>query len=90
MPATVFDKPMMVEDALREASKLKTAVTDVVKDGVRAANQQIRRSRYAAEDALEEAKHAVKQRPVQALAIAFAAGLLTGSIVACLAMARRH
>lgn len=89
MPASVFDKTAMVEDALREASKMRSAVTDVVKDGVRVANHQIRRGRYAAEDLFEDARHAVKQRPVEAVSIAFVAGLLAGSILACATLQRR-
>ena len=90
MPTSVFDKTAMVEDALREASKFRSTVTDVVKDGVRTANQQIRRGRYAAEDMFEEARHTVKRRPVEAVALMFAAGVLVGGLVACLARPRRR
>ena len=55
-----------VENPLREVSKIRSMVTDAVEDGVRSASQAIRHGRYAAEDAIEEAKHTVKQRPLQA------------------------
>lgn len=90
MPASVFNKTEVVEDALREASKIRSVVSDAVKDGVRTANQQLRRGRYAAEDMFEETKHTIKQKPVEAVAIAFAAGLLVGSILACALMPRRR
>lgn len=90
MPTSVFNQAAIAEDALREASKIKFAVTDAVKDKLRVANHQIRRGRYAAEDAFDEAKHAVKQRPIETLVIAFASGLLAGSILMCAVMSRRH
>jgi ElaB/YqjD/DUF883 family membrane-anchored ribosome-binding protein len=89
MPASVFEKTAMVEDALREASKIKAVLTDAVKDGTRAANQQIRRGCHAAEDVLEEAKHTVKRRPIEAVAVVFAAGFVVGSLLAYFAMPRR-
>ncbi len=91
MPASVVDKTTIIaEDALREASKIKSAVSDAVKDKLWAASQQIRRGRHAAEDLFDEAKHAVKQRPMVAVAIAFATGLLVGGILTCAVMPRRH
>ena len=95
MPASVnvLEKAPMVEDALHEASRIKSvvtdAITDAVKDGVRVANRQIRRGRYAAEDALEEAKHVVRRRPIAAMVVIFAAGVLAGGILACIALPRR-
>ena len=62
MPAEALKKPPALEVALREASNIRNAV----EDGVRSANQAIRHGRYAAEDVIEEAKHTVKQRPLQA------------------------
>jgi ElaB/YqjD/DUF883 family membrane-anchored ribosome-binding protein len=83
------EKPVMIEDALREASKLKSVVAEAVDDGVRSASQAIKRGRYAAEDALEEAEHTIKQRPFQSMGAAFAAGLLAGGIVVWLGSRRR-
>jgi ElaB/YqjD/DUF883 family membrane-anchored ribosome-binding protein len=67
MPANVSERPETVENPLREVSKIRSMVTDAVEDGVRSASQAIRHGRYAAEDAIEEAKHTVKQRPLQAI-----------------------
>lgn len=90
MPASVFERTAIAEDALREASKITAAVVDGVKEKLRTANRAVRRSRFAAEDALEGAKHAVREKPLGAVAIAFAAGLLAGSILTCAAALRRH
>lgn len=82
MPADVLEKPATVEEALREVSKIKSIVTDAVEDSVRSARQAIRHGRDAAEDVLEEAQHTVKQRPLQAIGIAFAAGVVAGGFLA--------
>jgi ElaB/YqjD/DUF883 family membrane-anchored ribosome-binding protein len=79
MPAEVLEKPATVEDVAREVSKIRSIVTDAVEDGVRSARQAFKHGRHAAEDVIEEAQHAVKQRPLQAMGIAFAAGVLAGA-----------
>ena len=89
MPADLMEKPVTAEDALREVSKIRSIVKDAVEDGVRSASQAIRHGRYAAEDAIEEAKHRVKQRPLQAMGIAFAVGVLAGGFLAWIGFRRR-
>ena len=89
MPADVLEKPGTVEDALREVSKIRSIVTDAVDQGVRSASQAIRHGRYAAEDAIEEAKHTVKQKPLQAMGITFAAGVLAGGLLTWFGFRRR-
>lgn len=87
MPAQVLDK-VDFEDALRDLSKFRTIVRDAVDEGVRSAARALRHGRYAAEEAIEGAEHTVKQRPFQAVAIAFAAGLLAGGIVTLIGLRR--
>ena len=89
MPAHILEKPATVEDVAREVSKIRSIVTDAVEDGVRSARQAIKHGRYAAEDVIEEAKHTVKQRPLQAMGIAFAAGVLAGGFLAWIGFRRR-
>jgi len=89
MPADLMEKPVTAEDALREVSKIRSIVKDAVEDGVRSASQAIRHGRYAAEDAIEEAKHTVKQRPLQAMGIAFATGVLAGGLLTWIGFRRR-
>lgn len=89
MPADVLEKPARVEDALREVSKIRSIVTDAVEDGVRSACQTIKHGRNAAEGVIEEAQHTVKQRPLQAMSIVFAAGVLAGGFLAWIGFRRR-
>lgn len=81
MPGYVLEKPATVRDVLREVSKIKSVAKDALEDGARAASQAIRHGCNAAEDAVEEAKHTVKQRPLQSTGIAFAAGVLAGGLL---------
>jgi ElaB/YqjD/DUF883 family membrane-anchored ribosome-binding protein len=89
MPADILEKPATVEDVAREVSKIRSIVTDAVEDGVRSARQAIKHGRYAAEEVIEEAQHAVKQKPLQAIGIAFAAGVLAGGFLAWIGFRRR-
>lgn len=88
MPATVFEKTASVEDALREVSKLRSIVSEAVEDGVRSANQAMKRGRHAAEDLVDDVRHSVKQRPFESLGLAFGAGLLVGGLTAWLGFHR--
>ena len=89
MKADLLEKPAAVENAVREISEIRTIVTDAVEEGVRSASQALRRGRYAAEDAMEEMKHSVKQRPVQAMGISFAAGVLAGALLTWIGLRKR-
>ena len=89
MPADILEKPATVEDVAREVSKIRSIVTDAVEDGVRSARQAIKHGRHATENVIEEAQHAVKQRPLQAMGIAFAAGVLAGGFLAWIGFRRR-
>jgi ElaB/YqjD/DUF883 family membrane-anchored ribosome-binding protein len=89
MRADTLEKPAIFEDTLREVSKIKSVVAEAVEDGVRSASQAVKHGRNAAEDAIEEAQHTIKQKPLQAMGIVFAAGLLVGGILTWLG-SRRH
>jgi ElaB/YqjD/DUF883 family membrane-anchored ribosome-binding protein len=96
MLANVLEKPATVEDSLHEVSKIRSRVADAVEDGVRSASQAIRHGRQAirhgrdaAEDAIAEAKHTVKQRPLQAMGTLFAAGVLAGTVFTWIGFRRR-
>jgi len=89
MPTDTLEKPAAVEDALREVSKIRSIVTDAVEDSIRSANQAIRHGRHAAEDVIEEAKHTVKQKPLQSIGIVFAAGALAGGLLTWIGFRRR-
>jgi ElaB/YqjD/DUF883 family membrane-anchored ribosome-binding protein len=89
MLARVKEAPAMAGDALREATRIGSKVTDAVKDGVKATNQQIQRGRQAAGEMLDDAKDKVKRKPFRAVAVVFAAGFLSGSMATCAARRRR-
>jgi ElaB/YqjD/DUF883 family membrane-anchored ribosome-binding protein len=82
MPPDLSEVTASVEDALREVARIKSMVTEAVEDGVKTAVKAIKQGRYAAEDMVGEARHTVKQNPLQAMGIVFAAGVLTGAVVA--------
>jgi ElaB/YqjD/DUF883 family membrane-anchored ribosome-binding protein len=90
MPTTdIVEIPAVVEDALREVSRIKSVVTEAVEDGVRSALKAIKQGREAAEDAIGDARHTVRRRPFQAVGIVFAAGIVAGSLLTWLAARRR-
>jgi len=88
MPVDLSEIPGTVEDALREASRIKSIVTEAVEDGVRSALKTIKQGRDAAGDVIDETRHRVKRNPFQAMGVFFAAGVLMGSLVAWLTSRR--
>jgi ElaB/YqjD/DUF883 family membrane-anchored ribosome-binding protein len=93
MAAESLAKAATLDDVLHEFSKIRSMVADAVDDGVRSALRAARKGRNAAEDAYESAvdsaKKAVKQNPLEAMGIALAAIVVTGSLVAWLTLRRR-
>ena len=53
---------------------------DAVDDGVKSALKAAKQGRDVAEDAIDDAKRAVKRNPLEAVGIVFAAGVLVGCI----------
>lgn len=89
MPVDVLEKPATVEDAARGVSRIRSMVTDAVEDGMRSARQAIKHGRYAAEDVIEEAEHAIKRRPFQTMGWVFAAGVVVGGFLTWFGVRRR-
>lgn len=88
MPTDLMEK-VTLDDVFREVSRMKSVVTDAVDDGVRSAVKALKQGRHAAEDAIYDAKHAVKQNPFQAIGVVFAAGVVTGALAAWIGFRRR-
>ena len=84
-----LDKTASVDDVLRELSRIKSLVTDAVDDGVRLALRRVKHGREAADDAIFDAKRAVRRNPLQSMGIVFAAGVMTGAIAAWLGTRHR-
>ena len=53
-----LQKNATVEDVINEVSKIRSAVTDAVDDGIKSAIQAIKQGRDTAEDAIDETKRA--------------------------------
>jgi ElaB/YqjD/DUF883 family membrane-anchored ribosome-binding protein len=81
MAAEMFEKTATIDEALREVSRIKAMVTEAVEEGVNTALKTIKQGRETAEDAIHDARYAIKRNPLQAAGIMFAAGLLIGSLV---------
>jgi len=83
-----LDMPATVEDVLKEVSRIRTTVTEAVDDGVKSAVRTLKQGRHAAEDALDDARHSVKQNPLQSVGLVFVAGVLAGWLVSLLGRRR--
>src|SRR6058998_3465362 len=68
-----------------EAARLKTAASHAVEDAVTEAKRLAKRSRYAAEDLMEDAAHRVKHDPLGSVALGLAIVLGVGALVVWLA-----
>ncbi len=88
MPEDVMEKPTTFEDVLHDVAKMKEKLTDVVDDSVRTAARAIKQGRYAAETALDDAKHAVRKNPFAAVGVIFAAGMVVGGMGVWIGMRR--
>jgi len=85
----ILEKQVTVEDVLREVSKIRSVVRDAVDDGVRSALRTARQGREFAEDTVDDAKRAVRQNPLEAVGIVFAAGVVAGCLAAWIGLRRR-
>jgi ElaB/YqjD/DUF883 family membrane-anchored ribosome-binding protein len=68
-----------------EVSRLKAEASQAVEDGVIAARRLAKRSRYAAEDLIDDAAHRVKRDPLRALAVGLTIGFGLGALAVWLA-----
>ena len=89
MPSGIFERAATLDDVLHDVYRMKSAVTDVVEDGVESALRTLKQGRHACEHALHDAKHRVKRNPLEAMGIVFAAGVLTGALFAWAGTRRR-
>lgn len=77
-----MEKQASVDDVLREITRLKEMVSDGVEDGVRTALRAIKQGRGAADDAIHDARRAVRQNPIQSMGLVFASGVMLGAFAA--------
>ena len=80
----LFGKAMHVGERLvelrGEAARLKTGASHAIEDAVTDAKRLAKRSRYAAEDLMEDAAHRVKHAPLGSVGLGFAIGLGMGAL----------
>jgi ElaB/YqjD/DUF883 family membrane-anchored ribosome-binding protein len=79
-----------VDDVLREVTRIKAIVKDAVEDGVDSALRAIEQGRDAAENAMVDARRAIKRNPLQAAGIIFAAGIIAGTLLTWMTSSRRR
>ena len=63
-----------------EVARLKTTASHAVEDAVSEAKRFAKRSRYAAEDLIEDAAHRVKRDPLRSVGLGLAIGLGVGAL----------
>ena len=80
----LIEKAMHVGERLvevgGEAARLKTAASHAVEDAVTEAKRLAKRSRYAAEELMEDAAHRVKRDPLRSVGLGLAIGLGMGAL----------
>jgi ElaB/YqjD/DUF883 family membrane-anchored ribosome-binding protein len=87
MATELIDRATL-DEVLHEVSRVKDVVTEAVDQGFKSALRTIKQGRHAAEDVIDDTRHAVKQNPFQAMGIVFAAGVMTGAVAAWLSTRR--
>jgi ElaB/YqjD/DUF883 family membrane-anchored ribosome-binding protein len=88
MTVDLLEKQAAVNDILREVSRIKTVVTEAVDDGVQQALRAVKQGRDVAEDAIHDAKYAIKRNPLQAMGIVLVVGVAIGGLFALLSTRR--
>ena len=81
MPSQTLDRRTVAEAAGGGARKFPSMVSEAVDNGVRLAKRAAKRGRYAAEDAMDEAEHQIRQKPFQTMIAAFVGGIATGGLL---------
>jgi ElaB/YqjD/DUF883 family membrane-anchored ribosome-binding protein len=68
-----------------EVSRLKTEASHTVEEAVTEAKRLAKRSRYAAEDLIDDAAHRVKRDPLRSVAMGLAIGFGLGALAVWIA-----
>jgi ElaB/YqjD/DUF883 family membrane-anchored ribosome-binding protein len=86
--ASIIEKQVSVEDVINEVARIKDVVTEAVQDGVESAMKAVQQGRAVAGDAIDDARQTVKEKPLQAMGIMFASGVLVGCMLGWLSTRR--
>jgi ElaB/YqjD/DUF883 family membrane-anchored ribosome-binding protein len=88
IPDRVADTLRRVAHASHEARLFKSVAQDAIEDGAYAARRALKTARRRVDelgDVKNEVIHRVRRQPVQAIGIAFAAGIVAGAVVGWIA-----
>jgi ElaB/YqjD/DUF883 family membrane-anchored ribosome-binding protein len=80
-----LEKPATVDEIRNEVAKIKAVLAEAVDDGVRSALRTMKQGRYAAEDAIQDAKQVVRKNPFESVGVVFVTGLLAGGLIGWMA-----
>ena len=89
MPHSIFEKAgEHIADSVREASRVTTAVADVIEDGVGMAKRAAKQGGDAAEDFVNQSRRYIRRDPLTSVAATLVAGVAVGLLTG-LAIRRR-
>ena len=88
MSNSLAEKQAAVEDIFRDVDRIKSIVTDAVEEGVETALRAVKQGRDAAEDAVHDARAAIKRNPLQSAGVILGVGILIGCLATFLASRR--
>ena len=88
MAQTILENQATVDDLFREVNRIKSIVTEAVDDGVQTAIRAIKQGRDVADDAVHDARFAIKRNPLQAAGIILAVGVVIGGLFTLLSTRR--
>lgn len=88
MAQTILENQATVDDLFREVNRIKSIVTEAVDDGVQTAIRAIKQGRDVADDAVHDARFAIKRNPLQAAGIILAVGVVIGGLFTLLTTRR--
>lgn len=82
MPQSIFEKAgEHIADSVREASRVTTAVADVIEDGMGMAKRAAKQSGDAAEDFVNESRRCIRRDPLALVVTTLAAGVAVGLLI---------
>jgi len=83
------DAAEKVAQAGLKVERLKDRASHAVEDGIYDAKRLAKRTRYAAEDFVDETAHYIKQDPLRSIGVSFGIGFGLGAIVGLLLARKR-
>jgi len=89
MLADVLEKTRSNDAAPLPLPKVRSLVTEAMEDGVHSARRAMKYGRYAAEDAIGDALHTMRRKPLQVMGAALAVGVLIGGFLSWIEFRRQ-